>query len=57
MTAHHYFPGPNDQWERRRPEQVGLDPDRLAEAVAYAERHETHLERDLYQRPGRADGG
>ena len=47
MTAHNYFPGPDDQWERRRPEQVGLDPERLAEAVAYAERNETHLRRDL----------
>ena len=47
MTAHDYFPGTDDQWERRRPEQAGLDAERLAEAVAHAERHETHLRRDL----------
>jgi hypothetical protein len=49
MTPHPYFPGPDDRWERRRPDQAGLDSDRLAAAVAYAESHETHLDRDLYR--------
>jgi CubicO group peptidase (beta-lactamase class C family) len=37
-----YVPGPGDQtWERQRPEQAGLDSARLAEAVAWAEQHES----------------
>ena len=48
MTEHDYFPGPDDRWQRRQPEQAGFDAGRLAEAVAYAETHETHLARDLY---------
>ena len=49
MVSAPYVPGPDDQWERRRPEQAGLDPERLAEAVSYAESHETHLDRSLYR--------
>src|SRR5688572_7435093 len=49
MTANVYFPGPDDHWERRQPEQVGLDAGLLAEAVGYARQHETHLARDLYR--------
>lgn len=43
-----YVPGPDAQWERRRPDQLGLDTGRLAEAVAWAEQHETHFARNLY---------
>ena len=49
MQVRHYFPGPATRWERRRPEEVGLDAAGLAEAITYAERNETHLERDLFK--------
>jgi CubicO group peptidase (beta-lactamase class C family) len=42
-----YVPGPDAQWERRRPDQLGLDATRLAEAVAWAEQHETRFSRNL----------
>lgn len=32
-----YFPGKWDDWERRSPGQVGMNAERLAEAVAFAE--------------------
>jgi len=48
-TAQQYLPGPDGSWERGRPEQLGLDPERLAGSVAYAEAHETHLDRDLHR--------
>lgn len=35
-----YFP-PRDAWARRLPAELGLDAARLAEAVAYAQSHET----------------
>lgn len=35
-----YFP-PRDAWARRTPAEMGLDPAKLAEAVRYAESHET----------------
>ena len=49
MTVNAYFPGPGGQWERRRPDEVGLSADGLAAAVAHAEANETHLDRDLFQ--------
>ena len=48
MPQSPYVPGPDDQWERRRPEQAGLDADQLAEAVRWAEQHETRFSRDLH---------
>jgi len=42
-----YYPGPHDAWERRAPAVVGLDPDRLREAVAFAVASETRAPRDL----------
>jgi CubicO group peptidase (beta-lactamase class C family) len=42
-----YFPGPGDAWERRDPRAAGMDADRLAEAVRFAEGHETRLPRDM----------
>jgi hypothetical protein len=42
-----YVPGPDAQWERRQPDQAGLDAARLAEAVAWAEQHETRFSRNL----------
>src|SRR5215217_3861376 len=48
MSDRAYVPGSgDDRWERRRPEQVGLDADSLAEAVAWAEQHETRFSRNL----------
>lgn len=35
-----YFP-PREAWARRTPAELGLDPARLAEAVRYAQSHET----------------
>jgi CubicO group peptidase (beta-lactamase class C family) len=42
-----YFPGRHPDWEHRRPEEVGLDAARLAEAVAFAVAAETKAPRDL----------
>jgi hypothetical protein len=36
-----YVPGPGAAWETRAPEDVGMDPVVLAQAVAYAQAHET----------------
>ena len=43
-----YFPGPGNDWERRTPEQVGMDPDLLQRAIDYSTEpsREGHL-RDL----------
>lgn len=41
-----YFP-PRDAWARRLPAEIGLDPAKLAEAVAYAQAHETVWPLDL----------
>jgi CubicO group peptidase (beta-lactamase class C family) len=45
-----HYPGPHDEWERRTPSQVGLDPQRLDAAVAFAKAHEIQEPRDLEQR-------
>ena len=45
--AEPYFPAPGDRWETRVPAAVGLDPDRVAKAVAFAQRHEIAWSRDL----------
>lgn len=42
-----YVPGPGEQWERRAPEQVGMNPQLLADAVAFARANETDAPRDL----------
>jgi CubicO group peptidase (beta-lactamase class C family) len=48
MSDAAYLPAPgDDRWERRQPAEVGLDGDRLAEAVAWAEQHETRFARNL----------
>ncbi|GAA4443825.1 serine hydrolase [Pontibacter saemangeumensis] len=41
LTAAVYYPGEGDDWERRTPEQVGLDAAKLEEAVAWAKTQET----------------
>jgi CubicO group peptidase (beta-lactamase class C family) len=56
-----YFPGPGDRWERRRPEQVGMDSARLRAAVEFAVANESGAPRDLalahYQGFGREPFG
>lgn len=47
QAAGAYVPGPGDDWERRRPAEVGLDSAALAEAVRFAIDHETDAPRDL----------
>lgn len=36
-----YYPPPGDAWERRTPEEMGLRPDLIAEAVEYARTHDS----------------
>ncbi|HEY9282621.1 MAG TPA: serine hydrolase, partial [Pyrinomonadaceae bacterium] len=54
-----YYPGP--EWERRTPQQVGVDPTKLQEAVAFAAASESKAPRDLeaahYQTFGREPFG
>ena len=47
MAAMTYTPHNNETWERVLPEHAGFDAGRLAEAVAFAEAHETGWPRDL----------
>jgi CubicO group peptidase (beta-lactamase class C family) len=42
-----YYPGRGDDWERRRAEEVGMDPLKLTEAVEFARASETEAPRDL----------
>ncbi len=42
-----YYPGPGDDWEHRAPEQVGMDPRLLEEAIAFAKASESKNPRDL----------
>lgn len=42
-----YVPGPGDEWERRRPAQVGLDSAAVAGAIAFAIENESPGPRDL----------
>ncbi|MET0918511.1 MAG: serine hydrolase, partial [Burkholderiales bacterium] len=44
-----YFPpaGPSDSWERRKPEQAGLDPVKLEAAVKFARKNEMPWRREL----------
>ncbi|MBI2073234.1 MAG: serine hydrolase [Gemmatimonadetes bacterium] len=42
-----YYPGPGDDWERRSPGQVGMDPRLLDDAVAFAKANESRNPRDL----------
>jgi CubicO group peptidase (beta-lactamase class C family) len=54
-----YLPGPHPDWERQTPEQAGFDPARLAEAVRFAQEHETAWPRDIrahIERQNQAEG-
>jgi hypothetical protein len=50
-----YYPGPRDDWQRRSPEQVGLNAARMAEAV-FAVASETRAPRDLALHHALAEG-
>lgn len=56
-----YYPSAGDDWERRAPQQVGMDPTRLQEAIAFAISSEPKTSRDLelahYQSFGREPFG
>jgi CubicO group peptidase (beta-lactamase class C family) len=56
-----YYPGPDSEWERRTPQQAGMDPDRLKEAVEFALARENKAPRNLeiahYQSFGREPFG
>jgi CubicO group peptidase (beta-lactamase class C family) len=51
-----YYPPPGDAWERRTPEQVGLDPKAVKKAVAIAVAAESRSPRDLLERHRRGYG-
>jgi CubicO group peptidase (beta-lactamase class C family) len=44
-----YYPGAADDWERRTPEQVGMDASLVDEAIQFAKDNETQAPRDLEQ--------
>jgi len=44
-----YYPGPGDAWERRAPEEVGMNAALLDEAVAQALANESSAPRDLLE--------
>jgi CubicO group peptidase (beta-lactamase class C family) len=60
-AARPYYPAPGDSWERRTPEQAGMDAALLREAVAFAVANESKAPRDLelahYQTFGREPFG
>ena len=51
-----YYPPPGDAWERRTPQQVGLDPQAVKDAVFLAMRGESDLGRDLLENHRRTYG-
>lgn len=42
-----YVPGPHDDWQRRKPDDAGLNPDAVREAIAFIQTKETKRPRDL----------
>jgi CubicO group peptidase (beta-lactamase class C family) len=42
-----YFPEPGDRWQRRRPQELGVDSAKLADAVAFARASEIGWLRDM----------
>jgi CubicO group peptidase (beta-lactamase class C family) len=42
-----YYPAAGDGWEKRKPEEVGMDSALLDAAVAFARTHETKIPRDF----------
>jgi hypothetical protein len=60
-AARPYYPGPAEQWERRTPQQAGMDAAQLQEAIDFAVANESKLPRNLepahYQTFGREPFG
>jgi CubicO group peptidase (beta-lactamase class C family) len=56
QTAPRYVPPPGDAWERRTPEQVGLNPDRVREAIELAVAAESTSPTDLLENHRRSFG-
>ncbi len=46
-SAQTYFPGKWDDWESRKPEQVGMDPQLVEQAVAYVMENQLQGSKDL----------
>jgi CubicO group peptidase (beta-lactamase class C family) len=46
-SAQTYFPGKLDDWESRKPEQVGMDPQLVEQAVAFAIENQLEGTKDL----------
>ena len=42
-----YYPGPGDEWEHRKPQQVGMNAGLLETAIEFAKASETKASRDL----------
>jgi CubicO group peptidase (beta-lactamase class C family) len=42
-----YYPAPGNAWEKRRPEEVGLNSALLEEAIAFAKTQESRMPRDF----------
>ncbi|HIF39443.1 MAG TPA: serine hydrolase, partial [Gemmatimonadetes bacterium] len=47
LNAQTYWPGTHPNWDRRNPEQLGLDPDKIQQAVEIAIAGESDSPRDL----------
>ncbi|HUE83360.1 MAG TPA: serine hydrolase, partial [Pyrinomonadaceae bacterium] len=60
-SSQNYYPNSGDDWERRTPQQVGMDPARLQEAISFANANESKSPRNLepahYQSFGREPFG
>lgn len=46
-SSSNYFPGSGDNWERRKPEDVGMNSELLNDAINFANTHETPWPKDL----------
>lgn len=44
-----YYPGPWDDWKRKKPEEVGMDSTLINDAVKFANENEIKLPRELYR--------
>jgi CubicO group peptidase (beta-lactamase class C family) len=47
LSAQAYFPGKWDDWESRKPEQVGMNPQLVGRAVAFATENQNKAPKDL----------
>lgn len=48
-SAEIYFPGPDAEWKKKSPAEVGMSSDKLQEAVAFSISHESKNPRDMEQ--------